>query len=37
MYQGCKVVTLVTLCHDEFLSRFLHPLKTSKLSNFVRA
>ena len=25
------------LCHDEFLSRFLHPLKISKLSNFVSA
>ena len=25
------------LCHDEFLSRFLHLLKISKMSNFVRA
>ena len=25
------------LCHDEFLSRFLHPLKISKLSNSVSA
>ena len=25
------------LCHDEFLSRVLHPLKISKLSNFVSA